>query len=208
MRTNQTQEEKNLIGFSRVEKLHPYKTFLFFALLGSTIIFLALAFLYSLRIVELNAVENFQMPRAFIVSTILILLSSMSISKLVDNYNADSFSSIKNTLGITLFLAILFTISQVIGWKVMFDEGYFISGQSGISFIYLISGLHLMHVICGIGFIVYLLTGAQKNSNDIVKSLLFFTDKYQKTKLELATIYWHFVDILWLGLFLMFLFTF
>lgn len=208
MRTNQTQEEKNLVGFSRVEKLHPYKTFLFFALLGSTIIFLALAFLYSLRIVELSTIENFQMPRAFIVSTILILLSSMSISRLVDNYDADSFSSIKNTLGITLFLAVLFTFSQVIGWKIMFDSGYFINGQSGISLIYLISGLHLMHVICGIGFIIYLLTGVQKNSNDIVKSLLFFTDKYQKTKLELATIYWHFVDVLWLGLFLMFLFTF
>ncbi|NNC85036.1 MAG: cytochrome C oxidase subunit III [Bacteroidia bacterium] len=208
MRTNQTQEEKNLVGFSRVEKLHPYKTFLFFALLGSTIIFLALAFLYSLKIVEISGIENFQMPRAFIVSTILLLLSSMSISKVVDNYNSDSFSAIKNTLGVTLFLAVLFTISQVIGWKVMFDAGYFINGQTGISFIYLISGLHLMHVICGIGFIIYLLTGVQKNSNDIVKSLLFFTDNYQKTKLELATIYWHFVDILWLGLFLMFLFTF
>ena len=127
---------------------------------------------------------------------------------MVDGYNNDSFANIKNTIGVTIFLAAAFTISQVIGWKNMFDSGYFINGASGVSFIYLISGLHLMHVVCGIGFLIYLLTGIQKNSNDIVKSLLFFTDKYQKTKLELASIYWHFVDILWLGVFLMFLFTF
>lgn len=208
MRTNQTQEEKNLIGFSRVEKLHPYKTFLFFSLLGSTIIFLSLAFLYSLRLTEINGIENFQMPRAFIVSTILLLISSMSISKIVDAYNSDSFSNIKNILGITIFLGSAFTISQIIGWKYMFDSGYFVNSESGVSFIYLISGLHIMHVITGIGFLIYLLTGIQKKSQDIVKSLLFFTDNYQKTKLELATIYWHFVDLLWLGVFLMFLFTF
>lgn len=208
MRTNQTQEEKNLIGFSRVEKLHPYKTFLFFALLGSTIIFLSLSFLYSLRLTEVNGIESFHMPRAFIVSTILLLLSSMAISKVIDAYNGDSFSSIANTLGVTIFLGTVFIISQIIGWKYMFDSGYLINGESGVSFIYLISGLHLMHVISGIGFLIYLLTGIQKKSNDIVKSLLFFTDKYQKTKLELAVIYWHFVDILWVGLFLMFLFTF
>lgn len=207
MKTEQ-QKEKNIVGFSRVEKLHPYKTFLFFALLGSTIIFLSLSFLYSLRIAEFSGADGFQIPKAFIVSTVLLLLSSMTITRIARNYETDSFAGIKTSLGITIFLAIAFTISQVIGWNSMYNGGYFVNSETGISFIYLISGLHFMHVIGGIAFLGYLLVGIQKNSNDIVKSLLYFTDNYQKTKLELATMYWHFVDILWLGLFFMFLFTF
>lgn len=210
MSTNrQTRSDKtSQSGFSRMEKFHPFKTFLFFGLVGSTVLFLTVSFLYFITISRTYNAPEVTLPKAFSVSTVFLLLSSYSISGVVTAFRNDSLRQIKIALSVTLFLGGMFCISQVIGWKKLIDSGLFLNSHVGVSYLYIITGIHFLHVAGGMLYLMILTAGVFGKSNDIVKSLMYFTDDYQLTRLQLATIYWHFVDALWILLFFMFLFTF
>jgi len=191
-----------------MEKFHPYKTLLFFGLVGSTILFLTMAFIYIITVNRIGSPENFQLPKAFSLSTILMLLSSFSISGAVKAYKNDAMKELKIALSVTLVIGVLFCLSQAWGLKNMIDTGFFISSNVGVAYLYVITGMHFLHVAGGMIYLLIISYSVYNNSGDMVKSLLFFTDEYQLTRLQLATIYWHFVDALWIFLFFMFLFSF
>jgi len=204
--THKDQKEKSV--FSRMEQLHPFKTMMFFGLVASTLIFLAFVFLYTLRIPELRGIENFRFPKAFIVSTVVLMFSSFTLSKVIQYFKTDNMNALVKQLVLTLGLGLAFMACQVKGWQAMADAGFFLSGQSGVSFLYLISGFHLLHVVGGMAYLAVLLLNTQAKSKDGVQSLLYLSDQLQLTKLELVTIYWHFVDFVWICLFFIFLFSF
>ena len=201
-------DKKKLLDFSRIEKFHPYKTFLFFALLGSTMIFMTVTFLYLVNLSKTIPLENFVLPKSFFLSSILLLFSSYTISKILNSFKNDSFRELFFYLGSTLALGFAFTASQIYGWKQLIDSGFLFRTHNAVSFFYLISGIHFLHVFAGLVFLSFLTINTYLNSKDVVKTLLFFSDDYRQTRFELAIIFWHFVDFLWLGLFLIFLFTF
>ena len=66
----------------------------------------------------------------------------------------------------------------------------------------------MLHMAVVMIFLLSLLMQCHKASKDVVKQLVFTTTPYQKIKLRMLTDFWHFVDVLWLLLFLYFLFTF
>ncbi|HNR19379.1 MAG TPA: cytochrome c oxidase subunit 3 [Bacteroidia bacterium] len=208
MKTNKTKSSEKLMYQEKAQRFHPYKTFLFFALLGSSVIFLAISFLYITAVSKIPDLQNFRLPKAFTLSTILMLFSSYSVSLSLKAFNNDSFNGVIKSLVITLTLTLLFCVSQFFGWKEMYDGGFFISTNLGVSYLYIISGLHLLHVLGGLGVLVYTTYKCYNKSLDMVDSLLFFSNKMEYIKLELLGIFWHFIDVVWLCLFLMFLFTF
>lgn len=208
MKANKTKKSDELIHQEKAQRFHPYKTFLFFGLLGSSVIFLAVSFLYITTISRMPELKDFKLPKAFTLSTLLMIFSSYTISLSLKAFNNDSFNGLIKSLTITLFLSLLFCASQFFGWKEMYGNGFFLSGNVGISYLYVISALHLLHVFGGLGLLSYATYKCYNRSLDMVDSLLFFSNKMEFIKLELLCIFWHFIDIVWLILFLMFLFTF
>lgn len=196
------------MDFSRIEKFHPYKTFLFFGLLGSTVVFMSITFLYLASLSKTLPLENFKLPKAFFLSALLLLFSSFSVSKAVNAFKEDSFKNLLISLGATLILGLAVGISQLYGWKKLFDSGFLLQTHARVSYLYLISGIHFLHIFIGLIFLTAMTVSAYFKSKDPVKSLLYFSNEYQLTKIELVVIFWHFVDFLWMGLFLIFLFTF
>jgi cytochrome c oxidase subunit III len=201
-------DSDNLRGFKRLEKFHPFKTFMFFGLVGSTVLFLSMVFLYFVTISRAGNPVNFQLPKAFSVSTIFLIISSYSISGAVKAFKNDSFDNLKFSLVTTLLSSSIFCVFQVFGWIKLSNAGFFINSNVGVAYLYVITGMHLLHVVGGMFFLIYLSAIVFSKSGDIVKALMYFTDDLQLTRLQLATIYWHFVDALWVLLFFMFLFTF
>ena len=90
----------------------------------------------------------------------------------------------------------------------MINSGYFISTNVGVSYLYVITGMHFLHVTGGMIYLMVMSLRVFGASNDMVKSLMFFSDDYQFTRLQLSTVYWHFIDALWVLLYFMFLFSF
>ncbi|MEO8149415.1 MAG: cytochrome c oxidase subunit 3 [Bacteroidia bacterium] len=203
----QGQKTEAVSAFQRLERMHPHKTFLFFAIVGSALAFLSLIFLYAIRIADVKITADFHFPKIFMVSTVLLLMSSYTLSRCARAFRNDEMIDLRVSLFITVMLATTFCVTQILGCKELYDAGIFINGQPGVAFLYLISGLHFVHVLGGIFALSYLNFNTYVASNDLVKQLLYFSSKREKNKIELVSIFWHFVDFVWVFLFFMFLFS-
>ncbi len=196
-------------GFiNKVVKQHPYKTFLHFTLLGIALLFLFCIVAFQITKTPDFVLPQFKFPKAFVVSTFILMLSSITLSNITYLYDNDKITSIKDNLLITLILGVSFMISQFVGWKELTGNGINLQGYVSGSYLYVISGLHVLHLFGGIIFVYVEIIRVWQKSKDPVKSLIYFTDPYQKLKLELIRTYWNFMDILWVGIFFYFLFSF
>ena len=197
--------QQTVIG--RLERLHPHKTMLYLAIFGSCLLFGFLIAAYTLK-TDANTFIDFRFPKAFIVSLFLLLLSSFSISKALTAFREDNMVNLKHTLGITLALGLSFTISQYVGWYELNQSNIYLSGEVSGSYLYVISGLHVLHLAAGLVFLTMMYTQVSNVSRDPVRQLMMVTNPYQRIKLEMLTVYWHFIDALWVVLFFYFLFSF
>ena len=96
-------------------------------------------------------------------------------------------------------------VLQMIGWQDLVHQEIFLATSNMSSYLYLISGLHFMHVIAGLPFLILFFRAARKNMREPVSVLVYFSDPEKRLKLKLLTFYWHFLDALWIYLILFFL---
>jgi len=137
----------------------------------------------------------FDLPAAFNYSTLAILGSSLSLwlgKRAIAQGNQTRLIAL---LGTTLFLAVVFSLLQVYGWQQLINSQVFFTGPGSNpagSWVYAISLFHLVHLGGGVISLVYTMLRA-------------VSGKYSKTDyhgITLTSIYWHFVDLLWIYLFL------
>lgn len=139
--------------------------------------------------------HDFEMPEAFWMSCILIVVSSITfiLAKRALKNNNRSLTTVM--LLITLGLGIAFIVSQFNGFGQIKASGYYLTGEASnvtMSFIYVIAGVHILHVIAGLLSLLVVIYN-------------HFKQKYTATELlgmQLSATFWHFIDILWLFLFL------
>ena len=182
----------------------PYVLILWLGILGSVIIFLFLSFIYLYRKSDPGWV-NFSMPEVFWISTLVIILSSASLYLSGSYFKKEQFRAYRSMLGITLFLGIVFCVSQIVGWNQLYFKGVFINGSTSGAFMYILSGFHLLHILGGIIVLLYAYTDAIRHAT-YVESFVQSLNPVKKARLKLITLYWHFVDVLWVYLFLFFLY--
>lgn len=187
----------------RPRLVHPYTIFLFLVLAGVTILFLALtaSFMYS-RIESGN--PPIRLPIIFIINTIILLASSWSIVRAKKSYLEDDTERYIQSLKITIGLSVLFLIAQSIGWYQLITQELGIASSNAAGYLYVISFVHFAHVIAGLPFLILFLRTAIRRMVEPVSVLVYFSDPEKKLKLRLLTIYWHFLDALWIYLVLFF----
>ena len=185
--------------FLNPNRVKAKKMMLLFSLLSLTMTFAGLTSAYLVSKGRPDWLVDFELPELFFYSTFILLLSSVSIQ--VSKYNLNKNNSNKDVLIwliLTLLLGIIFVVFQLYAFKSLIEQGYYFSGaQSTIttSFIYVLTFLHAVHLFAGIIVLFFLIFNTAKN-------------KYQLNKLgfNLGVTFWHFLDILWLYLFLFFYF--
>ena len=82
----------------------------------------------------------------------------------------------------------------------LFAENIFPSTDNSAGYLYVLSGLHFAHVIAGLPFIVGFFWVARKRMKEPVSVLVYFSDPEKRLKLKMLTMYWHFMDALWIYL--------
>lgn len=200
-----SEQELNLL---EKERTNPYRTTLFFGLVGSSLLFLSLAIMLIIWVSHNPPVENFRFPREFTLST-LILLGSSYLLTLVRKYSSeDNDRGMLMSLTASMVMAGLFVILQLLAWNAMIEQGFDLEKDISITFIFGISAVHFLHAGGGMIYMFYLWLKSFDIWNDPVRSLLYFSNKYEGVRLELFSNYWHVVNGLWLFVFLTFLFTF
>lgn len=194
--------------FQKLENFHPYETLLYLAMVSSGLIFifLVVAFLYS----GLNQLEglNHRMPIAFLISTFMLVLSGYTATKMRLHYQEENIPKLESSLRNTFVLGVAFTILQFAGWKELTDMGINFTGIPSGSFLYLLSGIHIFHLLGAMVFALILLVQLRRTQEDGIRKLILVTNPYEKMRIRLFTVYWHFMDAIWLILFLLFVLSF
>jgi cytochrome c oxidase subunit 3 len=173
---------------------------MYLAIFGSSLLFLFILFVFLKK--EFDN-QNIRVPLLpiFWVSTLFILASSASISWANRVFRNQKFQSYRISISITLLLGFLFLAAQLLGWQQLFDANITMANDTGGSFIYILSGLHIAHTAGGVIALIVAVVDAWRNRK-YVDSFVYAVNPPNQLRLKLISIYWHFVDILWLILFL------
>lgn len=133
------------------------------------------------------------LPHAFMYSTGVIIISSITLFLASKAARQLQFAKQRLYLWLTFFLGIAFFAIQLYGWYILaYKMGvYFINPNASRSFIYVFSGLHLVHVFAGLMVLLNVIIASYRNTPQ-VKNLF---------KMEMASIFWHFLDIIWIYLY-------
>ncbi len=202
---NQSQQDERKDEYREYESFifHPYNVLLILVLFSITALFLALsaAFIYT-RLS--NGMPPIKLPPIFLFNTLILLGSSATMVWAKRAYRADNTQNYQRALIATMVLSVAFMIAQFVGWRELFRQDIFINSDNSASYLYVISGLHFAHVIAGLPFLGLFLWKARKQMIEPVSVLVYFSDPEKRLKLRLLTIYWHFLDGLWIYLILFF----
>lgn len=137
----------------------------------------------------------FNLPNVFFISTALIITSSLTLFLALRMARKNNQSGIIFGLLATFILGVSFSVTQFMGWSELISNGIVLAGKysnaSG-SFLYVLTGLHLAHLAGGLISLLVTLVNSLKRRYNAENTL----------GLELCSIYWHFLDILWVYLFL------
>lgn len=172
-------------------------------LIGITIMFLSCTVAYTYTRIE-HGIDPIKIPGIFVFNTLILLASSFSLRWSQKAYKKDATADYKSALLSTLFLSLMFLLSQAYGWKLLFEQNIAINSGNGASYLYLISGLHFLHVILGLPFLAWFYLDARKKMVEPVSVLIYYSDPSKRLTLKLITWYWHFLDILWIYLVIFF----
>lgn len=179
------------------------KLFLFFAIAAITFLFggLIAAFFYS----GINkGFQKFSLPAIFHANTLIMLVSSFTMHFALQSLRKDEMEHYRFALGITFLLGFAFILFQVLGWYELTAAGITITTVPTGSYLYMISGLHALHFLPGIIVLGISFVKSIMRLCNPVDELLFSTDNHKKLKIELLAFYWHFVDVLWLMIYFLF----
>lgn len=176
------------------KRMHPHKFTLWVAI-GSLV--MMFAGLTSAFIVKSNQVswKPVALPKIFWVSTAVILLSSITVQLALRSFKQREMSKYRSLVGLTLVLGVAFIVLQWMGFNALWAQKITFKGSGAGQFLYVIFGLHALHVIGGIIALLVM----------FIKAFAGNIKLYSSVPVEVAATYWHFVDLLWIYLVVFFL---
>ena len=175
-------------------KIHPHKFTLWVGIGSIIMMFAGLTSAYIVKREQPNWI-SFELPVVFTYSTAVILLSSLTIQLAVKAFKDRNMLRYRRFVSVTVLLGALFIVLQWIGFEQLWKSGLKLNGAGAAQFMYIIFGLHALHVLGGVVALLLLVFRAFRRK---VRS-------YNPVPVEVTSTYWHFVDLLWIYLFVFFL---
>lgn len=172
-----------------------YKLILLFAMVSMTMMFAGLTSAFVVSKSRADWLKDFQLPIAFYYSTAAIIGCSVAFHLAKKAIQKDNQSKTTIFLLTTLVLGILFVILQFVGFGQIVDNGYYFTGSGSsitTTFLYVVTVVHLIHLAGGVISLLIIIYN-------------HFKQKYNSSQtlgIELGAMYWHFLDLLWVYLFL------
>lgn len=171
------------------------KMMMWFAIISMAMMFAGITSGYLVSRNRPDWISDFQIPSSFIWSTLVIILSSVTLRFAKNFLKKGNRSNTSIFLLATFVLGSIFVIMQFVGFQQILADGYYFTGNASsitTTFVYLIVMAHIAHVIAGLIVLLVLIYNHFKQRYKVGQML----------GLELGAIFWHFVDVLWIILFL------
>jgi cytochrome c oxidase subunit 3 len=191
-------------GYSNDDAIEPtkYKLAMWLVIVSVLMLFVALTSAYILRQVnrDTGVIAKdwlpLEIPSAMWATTAVILLSSISIEIARRRLKQNQFPQFKNWILITTALGVVFLIGQLIAWRQLAAQGIYLSSNPHSSFFYLLTGLHGLHLLGGVLALTFVTLAALRLRISVKK----------RHAVEVTSLYWHFMDGLWIYLFILLFF--
>lgn len=185
------------------QKYRNYKWVLYLSLGGITLMFLSLTFMYYVSY-DRTLNQRLQLSPFFFINTFILLGSSMAIVIAQKHFREDNYKEYKNTILLITISAFLFLIGQCYACYDMIASGQNFKFNSA-SYLYIISGLHALHILGGLIFLSIFLLKSWETLSNYATSVVYFTDPVKKSQLNLFARFWHFLGVMWLYLLFFFI---
>jgi cytochrome c oxidase subunit 3 len=140
--------------------------------------------------------RHFTLPSTLYFNTLLLLASSVTLEisrRRIAAFMGGLKNQVENParwLYITLFLGLLFVAGQYVAWRQLSAQGLYLATNPSSSFFYVLTATHALHVLGGLGGLIYVIRKLSKSS-------------LRRSTLDATARYWHFMDVLWLYLLLL-----
>jgi cytochrome c oxidase subunit 3 len=181
-------------GTTREKQNRAKKMMLWFGIISLIMSFAGLTSAFIVSSSREDWLSDFVLPTSFIYSTLIIFLSSIFLYAAKQTLKKNQATTTSSLLIGVLVLGIAFIYSQILGFNQIIDAGYNFTGPTSnitMSYVYIIAVVHIVHVLAGIICLIVVIIN-QLNKKYSPENTLGF---------DLASTFWHFVDILWLYLF-------
>ena len=190
-------------GYSRDDAIEPakYRIGMLVGLASILMLFVALTSAYIVRQTQGLSNDSFRwvtidMPAVLWVTTALIVASSITIELARRSLKRNRYSQFNGWITATTVLGLLFVAGQVFAWQQLRAQGIYVNTNPHSSFFYLLTSLHGVHLLGGLAALVYVTYSALRMRISIRR----------RNGVEVAAMYWHFMDGLWLYIFFLLFF--
>jgi cytochrome c oxidase subunit 3 len=176
--------------------MHPKKFALWLFIASVVMLFASLTSAYIVREAEGNWVY-FELPQLFYVTSGIVILSSITLQLAYIAAKKDDLVKVKLWIVMTSIFGAAFLVGQFLAWQNLVVNSVYLVGNPSGSFLYIITGLHALHVVSAVIFLFVVLVATFK----------FKVHSKSLSQMEMCLTYWHFLSVLWLYLFVFLLMT-
>ena len=176
----------------------PYRVTLWILIAAIVMMFAALTAAY-IMLSEGKSWRPITIPRLLWLSTGLIITSSWTFESAVRSLKRDDNQGYKRLLILTFVLGLGFLVSQLFAWWQLVKQGIYVGSNNHSAFFYLLTGAHGLHLLGGILALIYLMRRTRHRRIELN------AERKRQASAKVVSVYWHFMDGLWVFLFLLLL---
>ena len=184
--------------------VHPQKLALWIAMASMSMFFAALTSALLVKKGDYRVWENFKLPTVFMFSTLSVIAVSVCIHAALISYRKAKFVQFRWLMFFSFILGCLFLVLQLGGWNVMINGGMTLTENLSGAFIYVITASHGVHIIVGLLVMLVFIIDAFRSRKDPIYELRSIINPKRQLHLELLVSYWHYVDAVWVYLYVFF----
>jgi cytochrome c oxidase subunit 3 len=177
-----------------------YRIGMWVGLASVAMMFTSLSSAYIVRSASANDWTRLPLPRMLLISTALLLASSATLEAARRKLKAGLSALYQRWLFITVVLGLAFLGAQLIAWRQLARQGLYLASNPHSSFFYLLTGAHAVHLLGGLLGLTFLWFRWRRPRNEANEETRVAK---RRAATDAVTIYWHFMDGLWIYLFLL-----
>lgn len=208
MESGEDEYMKDLKKHTEYTGVNPKMFGLWLAMAGMTMFFAALTSALILKKGDFRSWENFKLPNVFMLSTLVIIMLSVTMHGALVSYRKAKFTAFRWLFFGGFVLGLVFLFTQWMGFVALKDMGFPLTGNIAGQFIYLLAVVHGFHIAIALLVTLVALIKAVMARRDPQFELKNIINPKRKLQMELLVTFWHYIDIVWIYLFLFFYFNY
>jgi cytochrome c oxidase subunit III len=163
-------------------------------LVSSTVVFLSFTTAFLMRRSIGTDWVSAPKPRILFADTFILLVSSACVEKARRQLKQRNRVAFNRWWTVATVLGVLFLTGQAVAWRQLADRGFYMASTPSVSFFYMLTATHAAHVVFALAALIYV----------DVQAIRFRLGPAKRTGIDVSALFWHFLDVMWIGLMLLF----